>query len=593
MSSMSRLVWFSIFIGLIVAGRVTAQQPAKSGGGSRAITGRVLNHNGQPLAGGKVFMGKLGGGPRVSSETLIDDAGEFRFDNLSPGVYMLFTPGAIDGDQQQYHRPGDFVTLQVKKGGVITGTVTDSTGEPVIAARVRTTRVRDEHGRRVYQAGRFSLSQGERSTDDRGVYRFWGLPPGTYLVSVGGRDTRNRSSSIPDAIEEDTPTYHPSAALPEAATEVSVNEGREATGIDIRHRGESGHAISGHISGWVASGSREEGVMLTLTQTATGAWVGETGIQATDGSSSFLFEGVADGEYDLTAQHVVVRNPDAASVDINAASPPRRVIVKSTDVTGVELKLSPLGSIEGRVVLDAERKPRCKSERGVRVEETVIIAGRESPGPPMPIFTRFTSDVRGVVVVPDQRGDFAMRSLQAAHYRVEARLPSEDWFIRSINLAGPAKPGLIDAGRDGIAVKSGERVTGLTISIQEGAASVRGRVVMAQVKAILPSRLVVHLVPAEQLQRDSVLRFAEDAVESDGFFLLTNMAPGRYWLLARPADDVTDGRPLSWDSDARAKLTREATAANNPIELQPCQRIGDHMLRYAALTTTDPKKKMH
>jgi hypothetical protein len=589
---MKRLVWVSIFIGLIIAGRVTAQRPAKSGDGSRGISGRVLNHNGQPLAGGKVFMEKVGGGPSDSRETFINDAGEFRFDNLSPGVYTLFTPGAMDEDQQQkYQRPGDFVTLRVKKGGVITGTVTDSTGEPLIGARVHTIRVRGEHGRRIHQAGRFSLWQGERSTDDRGVYRFWGLPPGSYLVSVGGKDTRSWNR-IPDAIEEEAPTYHPSSATPEAATEVIVNEGREATGIDIRHRGESGYAISGHISGQVPSGSQQEAVIVTLTQTSTGALVGSQGIRATDGSNSFVLEGVADGEYDLTAQQIIIPNVNTGSVDINAASPHRRVIVKGKDVIGLEMKLVPLGSIEGRVVLEADRKPRCQNERITRLDEMVFIFGSERADPPLPIFTSLTSDVRGALVVPDQRGDFTIRSLKAAQYRVEGQLPSEDWYIRSINLSGPTQARPIDGGRDGITVKSGQHVTGLTISIQEGAASLRGRVVTAQVSATLPARLLIHLVPAEREQSDNVLRFAEAAVQRDGSFGFTNIAPGRYWLLARPGDDLrTDSnRPLAWDGEARTKLIREAIAANNPIELQPCQRLGGHMLRYTPPETTDPKK---
>jgi hypothetical protein len=587
---MNRLVWVSVFIGLIVASRVFAQQPPKSGAdGSRGIIGRVFDHNGQLLAGGKVFLGKVGGARLDFRETLINDVGEFRFDNLSHGVYTVLSMGAMDGDEQEkYYRPGDFVTLRVRKGGVITGTVTDSTGEPVIATRVHAIRVRDENGRRTFQAGRFSRFRGERSTDDRGVYRFWGLPSGSYLVKVGGRDTLRRNS-IPDAIEEDAPTYHPSAATPEAAIEVSVNEGREATGIDIRHRGESGHAISGNISGQIGRSLQEQGVIVTLTQSATGAPVGELAIRLTEGPSSFLFEGVADGEYDLTAQHIVVPNADAASVEISAASPARRVIVKNKDVTGVELKLAPLGSIEGRVVPDAERKPRCQSDRIARLDETVISVGREDAGPPVPIFTSFAWMVSGVLVVPDQKGDFTIRSLPGARYRVDTRLPSEDWYIRSISLSSPAKPEPIDAGRDGIAVKSGERVRGLTISVQEGAASVRGRVVMAQAKATLPSRLLVHLVPTEQQQRHNVLRFAEAAVESDGSFFLTNIAPGSYWLLARPTEDLNDPRPLSWNSEARAKLIREATA-NNPIELQPCQLIAGHMLQYTVSTTTDLKK---
>jgi hypothetical protein len=584
--SINRSVYVSIFIALVIAGRVTAQQQPRSGGGSREITGRLINYDGQPLAGRKVFIEKLGGGSREFREASTNDAGEFRFDSLSPGVYTLF-----DGDQQKLYRPGDSATIRVKKGGVITGIVTDSTGEPMIAARVRTLRVRDENGRRVYHTGRSGPWQRELLTDDRGVYRFWGLTSGSYMVSVGGR-SRENGNRIPGVTDDDAPTYHPSAATVEAATEVTVRDGQEATGVDIRHRGESGYAISGNVSGLVASGSKEEGVIVTLTHAATGAPAGEKVFRAADGPSSFAFEGLADGEYDLTAQHFTFPNVNAVSVDINAASPHRRVIVKGKDVAGVELKLAPLGSIDGRIVVEAGPKPRCQTGPSPHLDETVIIFSSQGDEPPLPSFSSLTWNVRGVIGVPDQRGDFTIRSLKAGHYRVETQPPGEDWYIRSIGLPGPTQARPLDAGRDGVAVRSGQRVTGLTISIQEGAASLRGRVVLGQVNVTLPARLFVHLVPAERQQSDDVLRFAEAEVQSDGSFLLTNIAPGRYWLLARPADDLRDDstRPLAWDREFRAKLTREAADANNSIELQPCQRTLNHMLRYAPRATTDPKK---
>jgi hypothetical protein len=317
--------------------------------------------------------------------------------------------------------------------------------------------------------------------------------------------------------------------------------------------------------------------MVRLTHASTGAAASWQALPGAVDSNNFVFEGLADGEYDLMALRVV----DHTNID--AASSLRRVVVKGKDVTGLEVKLSMLGSIEGRVVVGEEREPRCQSKAIMRVDEIVVVAGRERAEPPLPAITLSMSDVGKPKAVPDEKGNFMIRFLYAEPYRVEAQLPGEDWYIRSINLPGPASSKLIDAGRDGIAVKAGERVTGLTITAQEGAASLRGRVVIAQANAILPARLRVHLVPAEREESDNVLRFAEAPVQSDGSFLLTNMAPGRYWLLARPSGDVTDDaiRPAAWEREARAKLIQEAASTNIPIELRPCQRIGDHALRYA------------
>jgi len=39
-------------------------------------------------------------------------------------------------------------------------------------------------------------------------------------------------------------------------------------------------------------------------------------------------------------------------------------------------------------------------------------------------------------------------------------------------------------------------------------------------------------------------------------------------------------RPIAWDAIERAKLRREAITAKNEIELQPCGRVRDFVLRF-------------
>jgi hypothetical protein len=79
------------------------------------------------------------------------------------------------------------------KGGVITGKVVTADNDPVVAVRVRALRIRDLNGRRP---ARLELSP-DRLTDDRGIYRIFGLLPGTYLVYAGGRGLlRDRSECL-------------------------------------------------------------------------------------------------------------------------------------------------------------------------------------------------------------------------------------------------------------------------------------------------------------------------------------------------------------------------------------------------------------
>jgi hypothetical protein len=65
---------------------------------------------------------------------------------------------------------------------------------------------------------------------------------------------------------------------------------------------------------------------------------------------------------------------------------------------------------------------------------------------------------------------------------------------------------------------------------------------------------------------------------------MRHLAPGRYYLLARPASDAGSSeaqpRPAALDAENRAKLWREARTAKVEIELQACQRVTGYVLRY-------------
>src|SRR5919199_530077 len=68
-----------------------------------------------------------------------------------------------------------------ERGVVITGRVPDGEGNPVIAEPVTVEPADDK----TPQLPRGPFDGRDRMTDDRGVYRIYGLAPGRYRVSVG------------------------------------------------------------------------------------------------------------------------------------------------------------------------------------------------------------------------------------------------------------------------------------------------------------------------------------------------------------------------------------------------------------------------
>jgi len=528
-----------------------------------AITGRILGDDGNPLVSAMVQANKaeLSGPNRISRLTTTDDEGRFRLANLPPGEYYI--AASAEGYLHDYAlatersaqdnrliRPGASVIITLKKGAVITGRVVNAEDRAVVAVQVSLEYVRDELDRPIAAA----WVEKDELTDDRGVYRFFGLRPGSYLVRAGGRGRQDREAS---AYDSDAPTYHPSATR-EASTEVRVGAGDEATGIDIRYRGERGYAIRGVVTG---ATDFNHGTDIRLTRLPGGSRAGSTYARAEDKSLKFDFEGMPDGEYELIAER---RGSDEE--DNGAASPPSRVTIKGADVTGVEMRLFALSSISGRLVL-AEGTTQCQSQYRKQLSYVLPIAHREGATKPPEEQGR-----------PNEQGEFTLRKLDAGSYRLEARLYNE-WYLRAITQPGPApatRP--VDVSRQGFTLRPGERKTGLIMTVAEGAALLVGRVIPAE-GAQLPARLSVHLVPAEPASADDALRYAETVVRSDGSFGMSHLAPGRYWLLARAASDA-ESPPAAWSAENRAKLRREARASKVEIELQACQRVTDYVLRY-------------
>jgi hypothetical protein len=124
--------------------------------------------------------------------------------------------------------------------------------------------------------------------------------------------------------------------------------------------------------------------------------------------------------------------------------------------------------------------------------------------------------------------------------------------------------------------------------MSEGAGGVEGKVVVGADNKPPSTKMRVHLVPAELEAAELVLRYFEADVIGDGNFTLTNLAPGKYWLVVREISDEeksdADHKPLAWDPGARTALRFEGEASKRVIELTQCQVVSDYRLKYVPLT---------
>jgi hypothetical protein len=134
-----------------------------------------------------------------------------------------------------------------------------------------------------------------------------------------------------------------------------------------------------------------------------------------------------------------------------------------------------------------------------------------------------------------------------------------------------------------LTLKTSEKISGLTVTITEGAASLRGRLVAAEGQRV-PAGLRVYLVPAERDSAENVLRFFEAPADTSARFAIDNIAPGRYWLIVRPADegDPAKVKPIRQEPALRVRVLREAESLKKEIAFKPCEQAADYELPWSA-----------
>lgn len=546
---------------------------------SGTISGKVVGDGNQSLAGATIFVQPVNS---ITQSRVVsaDSEGNFQITSLEPALYRIFasvpayTPPIQDLDEPQiYYRVGDNARVELVKGGVITGTVTNNAGDPVVAVRVRATMVPNSKGQPI-KSGNVMLF--ERATDDRGIYRIYGITPGTYIVSAGGGSPGPYPSgpySI-DPYRDEIPTYAPSTTRDNAA-EIVVRSGEE-TNIDIHYRGEPGHVVSGKVR---TSGT--QGVSLSLTAVGAGLTSSINSYQM-DGHR-FAIPGVADGEYDLVAFESL-----ASSILVTqlAMSDPMRITVKGSDVTGLDIATKPLAAVSGRIILGPSKIPECEGKRRPVFNEMLMeVTKNQKPNDdPVPFLRVF-----GTTASPDKEGMFVFPNLRPGQYVVYPRFFARYWYLQSITVPGQAAHAGVkaapvtpktDSARNWISVKGGEPISGLTLTIAEGAGSIRGKIVVGEGTRV-PDRLSIYLVPAEREKAEDVLRFFIARVEPNGTFALNSLPPGRYWSIAQVENDgeLSIGKlRLPANVEARTKLRQAAELLKKEVEIKACQNVNDFQL---------------
>ena len=314
---------------------------------SRDFTGSMsgrLTMGTDPAVGVTVLLYRQGSMRNVVARTTTDSDGRYSLNLLRGGGYRVtvLAPGYVISGLSGSGR-SDLINLKegealtgldfaLTRGGVITGRITDAEGYPLIREVVW---LSPENSRFYWTPSGWS-----HITDDRGVYRLYGVPVGRYKVGVGElRDTDG--TVIPGGESKQPGTFYPGVTEETQAVIVEVHEGEETTGIDIRAaRPEKSYSASGsEISEEIGIGVPTASCTVMVIS-SEGAMTGFFGSVEADSTGQFQLKQLPPGRYAVEASA-----PDHYSEPVYFQ-------IDQGNVTGLDLRLRRGATIAGTVTIE-------------------------------------------------------------------------------------------------------------------------------------------------------------------------------------------------------------------------------------------------
>jgi hypothetical protein len=242
----------------------------------------VENLTSRPLARALVSLQPIGSTPGGLKSVRADAHGTFAFDSLAIGAYIVkasrksFMPAEYG--QKRWNSAGLPVVLEDEDARVyldirllrysaISGTVVDENDEGLPAHEVL-----------AYRNSKAPELMAHATSDERGVYRLYGLEPGTYVVRTAGEQSNDGSY---------LPTFSKETDKLEQARTVDLFPDQEANDVDVRPLPGRLYSLSAAVSPLSPDTS------ITLV-----SQMGRRTIQA----PSYRFAALPPGDYELFAQ---------------------------------------------------------------------------------------------------------------------------------------------------------------------------------------------------------------------------------------------------------------------------------------------------
>jgi hypothetical protein len=461
-----------------------------------------------------------------------DDDGIYRITNVPPGTYevILASPVYVPTEGRKSLIVGknetvESIDIALKRGGVITGKVTDTDGRPVIEEMVYVSAATTTQQRPYFRYIR---------TDDRGIYRAYGIPAGKYTVSAG-KDTHSSVGSR-GASRRPQRTYHPSTVDPAAAIVIDVSDGSEATNVDITL---GGPARTYSARGRIIDSETDQPMPNTrvglqaFMQYATTA---RGGVAESTKDGEFKVENLAPGKYAVYSE---------PSADSDWHSEAVKFEVTDRDVEGLVIKTVRGASVSGVVMLEGTDDTKVRATLlTARIVGQIVdgYLGRTDPS---------------ATINPN--GSFRISGLAAGRLMFELQ-PRGPFRVIRLERDGMAYP-------RGVDIREREQVTGLRVVVGLANGAIRG-VIKLPPDLVLPAppRLRVFVRRTE----DIIPGFYGAPAEADarGHFRVDSLIPGTYEITVSVLMNASPAQPPSIPPTRQTVIVTSGASADVTITLQ-------------------------
>ena len=486
--------------------------------------------------------------PTRPLQVITGSDGRFEFKNLPGGDYTVsVTPGefrashlaqmyGITGpmDMARVRRPKPLtirdgevredVNVALWRAFAVEGRVVDEFGEPMAGVEVHAKS--PDSGQRAGRTGPWQMI-----TDDRGMFRVFGMAPGRYLICASPRNFM--LSPAAEVKERAIQTCYPAAVVDSDAAAVTITNA-DVAGIDIRVQRSRAFTASGvALDSSGAPLAQGQVNIVRIDRTSGGA--ASSGIEM-QGGGRFVARGLTPGDYALHAQIGGPFNPQETNREREMGYVPFRV--ENTDVEGLVVTTAKTAKITGRVVFEDE--PPSTSGSSIRISTMPDMVNRTfMMGPPA------TAQVRPDMTF-ELSGLFGPLTVQVGN-------PPRDWIAKSIRFKGEE---IIDTLHDFTNARSSDV---MEIVLTSRGARISGRVTNDKGEPAADAMLL--LVPADPARRRSAwnpIMFGGAAPKADGSYQIGPVRAGEYMLAAVSQEDLPRPGPGGPDPEFYERLSRVA-----------------------------------